>query len=88
MNRAMPTIILLPILSSAFAYAASFSTHGTPEIPLILSTSVSPTKVRPGDTMLITAEIKDSAGIASAIADMAGIETLQHLINGNVKKYE
>lgn len=42
----------------------------------ILSAWVSPKKVHPGDSMRIHFEIKDQRGIASAEADLAGIETV------------
>ncbi len=53
--------------------------------PKIKSASVEPSKVRPGDTMIITAEIEDNYGISSVIADIGGIETIElELINGSL----
>jgi hypothetical protein len=51
----------------------------------IISAKTEPDKVRPGDTMLVTAEIKDDYGIKSVTADMGGIETIElKLKEGNV----
>ena len=52
----------------------------SPEIltqPTILNASVEPTKVQPGDTMLVKAEIQDNYGIESVTADMGGIEIIE-----------
>ncbi len=45
--------------------------------PEILKARVLPEKVRPGDTMTVTAEIKDNFGIKSVTANMGGIETIE-----------
>jgi len=48
-----------------------------PELaPEITNSYVQPTKVRPGNTMLVSAEIKDGYGISDVMADMGGIETI------------
>jgi len=44
--------------------------------PNIISASVLPTKVWPGQTMTIRAEIEDAFGLTSVKADMGGIETI------------
>lgn len=46
--------------------------------PGILSASVEPQKVRPGDTMLVSAHVSDQFGIMKEVtADMGGIETIK-----------
>jgi len=53
--------------------------------PKIISASVEPSKVVPGDTMIVTAEVEDCYGIESVTADMGGIETIElKLVEGNV----
>ncbi len=53
--------------------------------PEIISASVEPDKVYPGDTMVITVQIKDKTGIKKVIADMGGIETIElELLNGSI----
>jgi len=55
--------------------------------PQITDAYVDPVKVRPGDTMLVTAEIEDDYGISSVTADMGGIETIElELVNGSIYK--
>jgi hypothetical protein len=54
--------------------------------PLIHQASVQPTKVLPGDTMTVTADVSDPSGIESVTADMGGIETITlSLIEGSVE---
>jgi hypothetical protein len=46
------------------------------KIPIIKNASIEPDKVKPGDTMLVTAEIEDSFGIKEVKADMGGVEVI------------
>jgi len=53
--------------------------------PIIVSAYVEPTDVWPGDTMLVSLEIKDNYGISSVTADMGGIETIElELTKGSI----
>jgi len=53
--------------------------------PIILFASVIPTKVTPGDMMIVEAQIFDNYGIDSVEADMGGIETIKlDLVEGNL----
>jgi hypothetical protein len=53
--------------------------------PRIISATVKPTRVSPGDVMVVTAEVEDAHGISSVIANMGGIETIElQLKEGNV----
>ena len=49
--------------------------------PFIINAFVDPTDVKPGDTMLIQAELKALHGISQATADMGGIETINLELN-------
>lgn len=67
---------------SSMAQAASIaptpeSVSQKPAAPYIISAKVEPAKVVAGDTMLVTAEIKDDIGVSSVTAEMDGIETIE-----------
>jgi len=55
----------------------SITPSDTPHPPIINSAFVEPLKVRPGDSMLVAANISDPSGVSSVYADMGGIETVQ-----------
>ncbi len=70
--------VLLGIASPSNAQSAEFS-------PLIRDAWVGPTKVYPGDTMTVTAEVSDPSGIEAVSADMGSIETISlSLIEGSI----
>ena len=53
-------------------------------MPEIISASVEPSKVVTGNTMTITAEIRDTFGLKTVSADMGSIETIQlKLVSGS-----
>ena len=45
--------------------------------PQIISANVNPQKVTPGDSVKITAKIKDPKGVSEVVANMGGIETIK-----------
>ncbi len=47
----------------------------------ILNVSIQPSKVNPGDTMIVSANISDVYGVSSVYADMGGIETIPLYLN-------
>lgn len=61
------TIGFFLLANLAYTWAA----HG----PRIESASVDPLKVRPGDSMIISASVSDPSGISQISMDMGGIET-------------
>ena len=83
-KRIIVVLLLLSVFATASMIAAYSSQSSISTHPLI-DAGVSPLKVRPGDTMLITASCVDSAGIETVTADMGGIETIQlSLISGTI----
>ena len=73
------------MLALLFALALPITGQSAEDSPLIHHASVQPAKVRPGDTMTVTAEVSDSSGIESVTADMGGIETVSlSLIEGSI----
>lgn len=72
------------VVPTAFAAPISGVAQASDNPPVIYSAEVSPTKVRPGDTMLIQVEAGDNIAIDSVVADMAGIETVElELVEGD-----
>ncbi len=65
-----PPLILLALFFSVPSLMHIFSP------PNILSASVEPQKVRPGDIMLVSVQVIDQFGIREVTADMGGIETI------------
>jgi len=86
-------IVFLVVTATAFCvfFSDLFSLFGVSSSrdrslpPEITNSYVQPTKVRPGNTMLVSAEIKDGYGISDVMADMGGIETIPlFLQNGTI----
>ena len=78
-------VIISIMLALLFALALPITGQSAEDSPLIHHASVQPAKVRPGDTMTVTAEVSDSSGIESVTADMGGIETVSlSLIEGSI----
>ncbi|MEE8403343.1 MAG: hypothetical protein V3R93_06285, partial [Candidatus Hydrothermarchaeaceae archaeon] len=74
-------LVLLVMVSVISAYTAADS----PSAPRITEAYVDPLKVVPGDTMLVSAAVEDDYGIASVMADMGGIETIElGLVGGTI----
>ncbi|MCX6764485.1 MAG: type II secretion system protein [Candidatus Nealsonbacteria bacterium] len=70
--------------STVYAAQIAQNFDNQSEVPNIISASVEPVKVVPGDIMLVKTEIKDNYGINSVIADMGGIEKIElELKEGN-----
>jgi hypothetical protein len=82
-------IIVVLILLAVFAIAslvAAYSLQSSISTYPLIDAEVSPLKVRPGDTMLVTASCADPAGIETVTADMGGIETIQlSRISGTIR---
>jgi hypothetical protein len=89
-SRVLTMGIILTVLFSWFGFPINVFGESESEQqeltpPNILNASVEPTKVQPGDVMLIKAEIQDDYGIESVTADMGGIETIDlELVDGTV----
>ncbi len=77
-KKAGAAVIVFLILGflSALALSSPSSVQSAGDSPLIHHASVQPTKVHPGDTMTVTAEVSDPSGIESVTADMGGIEII------------
>ncbi len=81
-NAAMALTMVVALL---FVLALPSMVQAAKDAPLIHHASVQPTKVHPGDTMTITAEVFDPSGIESVTADMGGIEVVSlSLIEGSI----
>jgi hypothetical protein len=83
-KRITVVLLVLSVFAIASMITACSSQSSISTYPLI-DAGVSPLKVRPGDTMLVTASCVDPAGIETVTADMGGIETIQlSLISGTI----
>ena len=83
-KRIIVVLLVLSVFAIASMMAACSSQSLISTYPVI-DAGVSPLKVRPGDTMLVTASCVDPAGIETVTADMGGIETIQlSLISGTI----
>ncbi len=69
-------VFLILGLLSTLTLSSPSSVQSAGDSPLIHHASVQPTKVHPGDTMTVTAEVSDPSGIESVTADMGGIEII------------
>ncbi len=66
-------------------YSLSFSNSDSREPTKILSPSVEPKKVRPGDTLTISTSIKSADGVGRVLADIGGIDTVSlKLMSGDI----
>jgi len=74
--RVVNVAMALTVVALLFVVALPSSGQSAEDLPIIHHASVQPTKVHPGDTMTITAEVADPSGIESVTADMGGIETI------------
>ncbi len=100
-NLSMIVLLIgMASLASAFSFSDLFSIFGVSSedsgqgdsvhntditAPEITNSYVQPTNVRPGNTMLVSAEIKDNYGISEVAADMGGIATMPLLLrNGTI----
>ena len=83
-KRMAAVLFLLSVFTIVFIIVEYPSQSEISTYPLT-DAEVSPLKVRPGDTMLITASCVDPVGIETVTADMGGIETIQlSLISGTI----
>lgn len=69
-NRTTRKAALAIVLPSMLVIALVFASFSFFSQPTIHSASVEPQKVRPGDIMLISAQVSDSPGIREVTADM------------------
>jgi hypothetical protein len=79
--------VILAVITFTYTIAAHSSSPDscTSPTPNITSAYVQPTKVVPGDVMLVTAAVEDPTGIATITADMGGIETIElDLVSGSI----
>jgi hypothetical protein len=75
-------IVLLFLVTIIYAFDVSSSSQSAIEI---VDVSLSSIKVKPGDNLTVTAEIRSLFGVSSVTADMGGIETIElKLKEGNV----
>jgi hypothetical protein len=80
-----PIVTIFIVAALLLAFSSFPMAGGAGNAPLIHHASVQPTKVYPGDTMTVTAEVSDPSGIESVTADMGGIETISlNLVEGSV----
>jgi len=78
-------IALAMVVALLFVLALPSTVQAAKDSPLIHHASVQPTKVFPGDTMTVTAEVSDPSGISSVTADMGGIDTIPlSLVEGTI----
>lgn len=86
MKRLGLIVAIFIMLGLPLGMAPPSGVQSAGDAPLIHQASVQPTKVYPGDTMTVTAEVSDSSGIESVTADMGGIETISlSLIEGTIE---
>jgi len=86
MKKLALIVVILVVAALLFALVPFPWAGAVGDAPLIHHASVQPTKVRPGDTMTVTAEVSDPSGIRSVTANMGGIETVSlSLIEGSIE---
>ena len=86
MTKFTPIATIFIVAALLLAFSSFPTAGGAGNAPLIHHASVQPTKVHPGDTMTVTAEVSNPSGIESVTADMGGIETISlSLVAGSIE---